>query len=200
MDDRVHVDARVAGPTEDLDDAAARRVVGVIPIFHIDDDQLAGLRGGVAGDVDCAVDCFVLAFDPAELAVLPVGADEAARPAGEDFFDASADFIGLRGEELAAGAREAFGAGFGEGNHHAIAIEGGTAIASWDMDARVRGEVDAGGEVRFVGGIGEKERVAFWVELERADERAAALCAQQVAGFFAFVNVAGLDEAFDRHA
>ena len=78
VDDRVHVDARVAGPTEDLDDAAARRVVGVIPIFHIDYDQLTGLRGGFAGDVDCAVDRFVLAFDPAELAILPIGADEAA--------------------------------------------------------------------------------------------------------------------------
>ena len=147
VDDRVHVDARVAGPAENLDDAAARRVVGVIPVFHIDDDQLAGLRGGVARDVDCAVDCLVLAFDPAELAVLAIGADEAARSAGEDFFDAAADFIGLGREELAASAREALGAGFGDGNHHAVAIEGGAAIAAWDMDARVRSEVDPGGEV-----------------------------------------------------
>jgi hypothetical protein len=42
--------------------------------------------------------------------------------------------------------------------------------------------------------------MAFRVELKRADERVAAFGAQQVAGFFAFVNVASADKTFDRHA
>ena len=175
MDHGTDIDACLARPAEHFDDPAARGGGGIVPWFQFDDDALPGLGGGVASEIDGSVDGLVVALDPAEVAVFPEHADQAAGAAGEDFCDFAADFGCGVLRDSAAVAGETSGFRLLDGNEHAVAIERGGGIAARDVDAGQRLEIHAGREVGLVGRIREKHRVAFGVELQAAG--------QHIAGF-----------------
>ena len=177
-------------------------------MFQIDDDHLPRLGGGVAGDLDAAVDGLVLAIHPREALVFPENADQPAGASGEDFFHRAARFLRGFRDEFLAGAELAARTRLAQRNQHAVAIERGAGVAARDVDAVERLQVEAGGEVLRVGEVGEKERVALGVEFQGSGEGVGGFGAEQVGGFFAFVDDAfrfeggdGLAEfraAFDR--
>ncbi len=172
------IDAGIAGPAEHFDDTATWRDVGIVPICQIDHHPLSGLGGGVADEVDGAIDGLVIALDPVEAAASAQHADEAPGAAGEDFFDLAADLWRRIGHEFAAGAASALGLGLLDGNEHPVAIQGGAGVTAGNMDAGKRREVQAGGEVGLIGHVREEEGVALRVEFQVAGERIAALGAQ----------------------
>ncbi len=100
---------------------------------------MAGFGGVVAGDVDAAVESFVIGLDPCGFIFFLIDADDAARAAGDDFDDASAHFL-VFGDGAALAVVLAWGFGC---DADAIAVEGGFCFVAGDEDAGVDGEVDA---------------------------------------------------------
>ena len=192
--DDVH--ARIAGPTEDFDDAAARGGAG-LPIFQIDDNELSGLGRGVANELDPSVNRLVLAIDPAEALVFLEHADEPAGATADNLLNLAASFLRRVRNEFLAGAELPFGAGFLDGNKHPVAIQRGAGVAARNVDAVERNDVDAGGEVRRAGQIREEKRMALRVEFQGSGESVAGLGPEHVGGFFSFLDQPLADEAFD---
>ncbi len=170
MDHRNHVHARIAGPAEHFDDAASRGGVGVGPVVQIHDHQLPGLGGGIADQFDAPIHGLVVALDPAEVAFFAENPCQAAGAAAEHALDFAAGFFrGIR-DEFAAGAEGALGARLFDGNEDAVAIERRRGVAAVDVHAVERHQIEPGGEVRLIGGIREKERMALGVEFQGAGE------------------------------
>jgi len=116
---------------------------------------LAAEGGGFAAEFDAAIDGLVIGLDPRVCA-------------------------GFGGGILLAEAFAQTGVGLrlAQGDSDAVAVERGGGIAAGDVDAGERGEIQAGGEVVGIGDIGKKQGMAFWMELEGAEELVAGMMAK----------------------
>ena len=130
-DGREYIDPRIPWPAEHLDHPADRIGGRVLPAFQVHNDRLSRLGGGVAGDVDAAVERLVVGLHPCELVLLSENADDSPGAAGKNLDHLAAHFLLVRSRAALAGSRT----WCGWHDADAVAVERCVSLAAWDEDA-----------------------------------------------------------------
>ena len=198
VDHRNDVHARVARPTEHLDDPAAWIAVPVQPLLQRHHDELPGHGGGVADDIHPTLDGLIIAVDPTEISGRLVNSDQFPGTALQHLLHLALHFLrGIRCELTASAERPCHC--LDDGDRHPVAIQRGIHIPAVDENSRMQCEVDARSEILCVCEIREKERVAFRVEFQRSGELILRRGGEQVGRLFPHLNCAFCDECVERH-